>query len=349
MQIKKTKAAILVQTHHPLVVDEVELPETLSFGQVLVKINYSGICGSQINEIEATKGPDRYLPHMLGHEGVGEVLEVGAGVRSVQPGDTVVLHWRPSDGLQSDPPLYRWQGQPLNAGWVTTFNQFGVISENRLTPIAEDFPKPLAPLFGCALTTAAGVVNNDAQIKLGQSVVVIGVGGVGLNIVQCAHMVSAHPIIGVDRMADKLDMATQFGATHVYPSENGKTFAAAIREIVGARGADVVIDTTGDARVIEQAYDLTHPNGKTILVGVPTKGDKAAIYTLPLHFKKILTGSHGGSVAPHVEIPRLVALWRCGKLTLDGLITDQYGLEEINTAIVRLKTGNTGRILITMD
>jgi S-(hydroxymethyl)glutathione dehydrogenase/alcohol dehydrogenase len=348
LQIEKTKAAILVEQHKPLVVADVKLPRELSFGQVLVKVQYSGICGAQINEIEGAKGPDKFLPHLLGHEGSGTVLEIGPGVKTLKKGDHVVMHWRPSDGLQSETPRYDWDGRKVNAGWVTTFNEYGVVSENRLTAIPKDFDMKLAPLFGCAVTTAMGVINNDAHVKVGQSVVVFGIGGVGQNIVQFADMVSAHPIIGIDIFDAKLEMAKRFGATHCLNSRETDNLAVEIKMIVGESGADVVIETTGIARVIEQAYELTHPDGKTILVGVPTKGDNVSIYTLPLHFKKVLTGSHGGSVEPHIEIPRLINLWRVGKLKLDGFVTHEFTLDQINEAIDLVRSGKTGRVLVAM-
>src|ERR1700733_8725322 len=120
MQVKTAKAAILAQSGEPLVVDEIALPETLGVGQVLVKVLYSTICGAQLNEIAAAKGIDRFLPHLLGHEASATVLETGPGVTTIQPGDTVVMHWRPSRGIQSPTPAYRWRGEKLNAGWVTT-------------------------------------------------------------------------------------------------------------------------------------------------------------------------------------------------------------------------------------
>ena len=349
MEIEKTKAAILVEQRKPLAIAEIELPKKLSFGQVLVKVIYSGICGAQINEIGGAKGPDKFLPHLFGHEGSGIVLDVGTGVKAVRKGDHVVMHWRPSDGLQSETPTYIWDGREVNAGWVTTFNEHAVVSENRLTTIPEDFDMKLAPLFGCAVTTAMGVINNDAQVKIGQSVVVFGVGGVGLNIVQFANMVSAHPVVGIDIVDAKLKMIEKFGATECFNSNSADDLAGCIRNIVGEAGADVVVDTTGKARVIEQAYELTHPDGKTILVGVPTKGDKVSIYTLPLHFKKVLTGSHGGSVDPHIEIPRLIKLWRAGRLKLEGLVTHEFGLNKINEAIDLVRTGKAGRVMITMN
>jgi len=343
------KAAILVEQHKPLAVAEVELPRQLSCGQVLVKVHYSGICGAQINEIEGTKGPDKFLPHLLGHEGSGTVLGVGPGVRTVKKDDHVVMHWRPSAGIQSETPKYKWGNKVVNAGWVTTFNEYAVVSENRLTVIADDFDLKLATLFGCAVTTAIGVVNNDAKIKVGQSVVIFGIGGVGLNIAQAAEMVSAYPIVGIDLHDNKLNMAKKFGLSHGFNSNKTSNLNQEIKKIVGEMGADVVIDTTGIARVIEQAYELTHPDGKTILVGVPVKGDNISIYSLPLHFNKILTGSHGGDAIPDLEIPRYIKLIRAGKITLDGIITHEFSLDEINDAIELVRSGEGGRVLVAME
>src|SRR3954452_21007635 len=139
MQVKTAKAAILVQSRQPLIVDEITLPDELNVGQVLVKILHTTICGAQLNEIAAAKGPDKFLPHLLGHEASAEVIETGAGVTAVKPGDTVVLHWRPSQGIQSKPAAYTWGGRKLNAGWVTTFNDYAVVSENRMTVIPADY------------------------------------------------------------------------------------------------------------------------------------------------------------------------------------------------------------------
>jgi S-(hydroxymethyl)glutathione dehydrogenase / alcohol dehydrogenase len=342
------KAAILVELNQPLTVAEIDPPRDLTFGQVRVKIHYSGICGAQINEIEGAKGPDKFLPHLLGHEGSGTVLEVGAGVRTVKAGDRVVLHWRPSSGLQGDPATYQWHGARVNAGWVTTFQNEAIVSENRVTTIPDDFDLRQAPLFGCAVTTAMGVINRDAAVQIGQSVVVFGVGGVGVNIVQSASLVSANPIVALDVVDSKLEWARTFGATHAFNAKDDDV-ADKIRAVVGAQGADVVVDTTGRARVIELAYELTHPDGKTILVGVPRKGDNISIYSLPLHFRKVLTGSHGGSAEPHVDIPRFIRLMKAGKLSLDGLVTHEYPLDQVNEAIATVRRGEAGRVMLRMD
>ncbi len=346
MKVKTAKAAILAQSCKPLVVDQITFPDELGVGQVLVKLLYTSICGAQINEIEAAKGPDKFLPHLLGHEGSGVVIEIGPGVTTVKPGDTVVLHWRPSQGIQCQPPEYNWRKEKLNAGWVTTFNEHAIISENRMTSISPDYDMKSAPLLGCAVTTAAGVINNDAKVKIGESVVVFGVGGVGLNVVQFAELAGAYPIVAIDLVDTKLEMAQQRGATHVLNTSRVKDLRSEIRNIVGPKGPDKVIETTGAKAVIELAYDVTHPDGTCVLVGVPS--EKVTIYTLPIHFNKVLTGSHGGDAIPHVDIPRLIRLNQAGRLSFDGLITQEFPLDDINAALDLMRSGAAGRVLINI-
>jgi S-(hydroxymethyl)glutathione dehydrogenase / alcohol dehydrogenase len=346
MKVATAKAAILTESRKPLVIDDIIFPETLDIGQVLVRVLYSTICGAQLNEIAATKGPDRFLPHLLGHEASAIVLETGPGVTTAEVGDAVVLHWRPSQGIQCQPPSYSWRGQKLNAGWVTTFNEYAIVSENRTTVIPADYDVKVAPLLGCAVTTAVGVVNNDAKVKIGESIVIFGAGGVGLNIVQFASMVGAYPIVAVDILDNKLEMARRFGATHGLNSKRVDDLDGKLRDITGAKGADKVIETTGVKSVIEFAYDLTHPNGTCVLVGVPS--EKVAIYTLPIHFNKILTGSHGGDSTPDVDIPRIIRLNQAGRLSFDGLLTHEFPLEDINAALDIVRSGEAGRILINV-
>jgi S-(hydroxymethyl)glutathione dehydrogenase/alcohol dehydrogenase len=344
MQIKTARAAILAESRKPLLIDEIALPDALDVGQVLVKVLYTTICGAQINEIDAVKGHDKFLPHLLGHEASAQVIEIGPGVTSVKPGDTVVLHWRPSQGIQSPTPAYAWQGKKLNAGWVTTFNDHAVISENRMTVIPADFDLKVAPLFGCAVTTAAGVVNNDAKLKIGESVAVFGVGGVGLNVVQFAHLAGGNPIIAIDLLDHKLEMARERGATHCINAGKVGDVAAAVRAIVGPKGPDKVIETTGVKGVIEMAYDLAHADGTCVLVGVPS--EKVSIYTLPIHFNKVLTGSHGGDARPHIDIPRIIRLIQAGRLSFDGIITHEFPLADINPALDLVRSGKAGRVLL---
>lgn len=346
MKVQKTKAAILAQSRKPLIVDEIELPGELNVGQALVKVLHTSICGAQINEIEAVKGPDKFLPHLLGHEASGVVVETGLGVSMVKPGDTVVLHWRPSQGIQCQPPSYRWRGEKLNAGWVTTFNEYAIVSENRMTAIPPDTDLKIAPLFGCALTTAAGVITNDAKVKLGESVLVFGTGGVGLPVVQFASLAGANPVIAVDVLEGKLAMARERGATHTIKAGAGVDLAGEVRAIVGVKGPDKVIETTGAKSVIELAYELTHPDGTCVLVGVPS--EKVTIYTLPIHFNKVLTGSHGGDAAPHIDIPRILRLVQAGRISFKGIITHEFPLDDINEALDTARSGAAGRVLLNI-
>ena len=345
---KMMKAAILTELQRPLVIDHVELPLELDVGQVLVKIECSGICGSQLGEIAGAKGEDKYLPHLLGHEASGVVQAVGAGVRFVKPGERVVMHWRKSQGIESLPPRYTWRGKPLNAGLLATFNEYAIVSENRLTPVASDCDMEVASLFGCAVTTGFGVAENNAKIQLGESVVVFGAGGVGLNIVQAAALRSAYPIIAVDLHDGRLELAKSLGATHAINSSTTDA-RAAIAAIICRQGLDVFIDNTGQPAIIEMGYELTKAQGRVVLVGVPHKGRNINIYSLPLHFDKQLSGSHGGEAIPHQDIPRYMRLLDAGLIQLKPLITEYFKLDEINTAIARMRSGElSGRCLVRM-
>jgi len=343
-----TQAAILVAQREPLVLDTIELPAELGVGQVLVRVHVSGICGSQLGEIDGVKGPDRYLPHLMGHEGFATVLEVGPGVKHVQTGDTVVMHWRPGAGIQADPPQYRWRGQPLNAGWVTTFNRHAVVSENRCTKVPATTDPEAAALFGCAITTGFGVIENNAQLKMGESVVVFGAGGIGLNMIQAAALVSASVIVAVDLFDSRLDLAQRLGATHSINSSRDDA-ASRIQEVLAGQPLDVFIDNTGSPAVIEQAYRLTHGQGRVILVGVPRQGNTVNLHTLPLHFGKVLTGSQGGESQPQRDIPRYLRLLQQGRLQLDRFVSARYSLEHINDAIAAMRDGATaGRVMLQL-
>lgn len=346
---KTMKAAVLVEQRKPLVIAELELPETLVAGQVLVRINTSGICGSQIGEIDGAKGEDRFLPHLLGHEGCGEVVETGPGVRFVKAGDRVVLHWRKGLGIEAQPPVYKWDGRQVNAGWVTTFNEYAIVAENRLTVIPPGINQEVAALMGCAVTTGFGVVTNNAKLTIGESVVVFGAGGVGLNIVQASAMVSGYPVIAVDIHDSKLALARSLGATHTINAQKEDAFQA-IRNILGSNGLDVFIDNTGNPSIIEGGYNLVKNQGRVVLVGVPKKGNNINIYSLPLHFGKKLSGSQGGEAIPEADIPRYLTLYSEGRLKLEQLITARYTLDTINDAIDDMRSGKfSGRCMIWMN
>ncbi len=334
----KFKAAILVKQNKSLVVDEIGiyLPG-LGVGQVLVRVHAASICGAQIGEITGAAGADKYLPHLLGHEGGGVVEEIGAGVTTVKKGDHVVLHWRKGAGIDANPPKYKWGDGEVGAGPVATFSEYAVVSENRLTRIDEDIEFEIAALMGCCITTGLGIINNDAKLKIGQSIAVIGCGGVGLNVIQGAKMVSAGEIIAIDIHTEKLDMAGDLGATDIY------NYPMAFGNV------DVVVECTGIPEMIDRAYKLTAPNGRLILVGQPRHGQDLTFRSVRQHYcGKTVMDSEGGQTNPTVDIPRYLHLYRTGKLDLARLVTDRYPLSEINEAVVKAKSGMAGKVILEM-
>lgn len=340
------KAAILVAIGKPLVVDKVRLPIALEVGQVLVKISYSGICGSQLGEIDGAKGNDPYLPHLLGHEASGVVVDIGPGVRNVEKNNCVVLHWRKGIGIEAVPPVYRWGGKQLNAGQIATFGEYAIVSENRCTPISKNSNMKTAALFGCAVTTGFGVVENNAKVKIGESVLVFGAGGIGLNVIQASALAGAYPIIAIDVFENRLDLAKKMGATHLINSAK-TNFEKEIRSIIDEDGLDVFIDNTGRPEFIRLGYEITKSQGRVVLVGVPKVAEKTCIHTLNLHFGKILIGSHGGSSYPTDDIPRYKNYLERSEGNLADLISGIYELDDINKAISDMRTGKaSGRVLI---
>ena len=346
---KQVKAAILTAQHQPLVIDDVELPRELSIGQVLVRVCYSSICGSQIGEILGVKGADPYLPHLLGHEGSGVVEAIGPGVSIVDVGDHVVMAAKDGDGIKSSVPRYRWRGKELNAGWVTTFNEYAIVSESRLTPIPKDFGLNIAPLLGCAILTGFGAVENTVQPKIGESVVVFGVGGVGLSVVQATSLVSAHPIIAVDLSDSKLRLAARFGAT-LGVNAKKQNPRDGIYEVLGDAGADHTIVCTENLEALEIAYDVTKTSGQTIFLGLPPSKGHVNLPVMPLHYGRVVTGALIGESQPSEAIPRYIRLTKADKLQLKAMITDTFPLAEINQAIDKMIQGTIdGRCLIEVN
>ena len=347
LTIKSTQAAILFESSKPLIVEEIQLPGELFAGQVLVEVITSGLCGAQINEIDAVKGPDKFLPHLLGHEGFARVIEVGPGVTTVVPGDQVVMHWRPGSGIQSKPPVYNWQGKQLNAGWVTTLNKHAVVSENRITRIPNsNHDKNLIPLLGCALTTSLGVLENDAKIGFRDSLLIFGAGGVGLLLIKIAKLIGVRNITVIDIHSEKLVKARELGASNTFNFQSKNETLSELRALFGRDLPSVAIDTTGHTDAIEICYEISSSDARIILVGVPKAGNKASIYTLPLHFGKLIKGSEGGQSRPDVDIPFLLQLVADGQLNFEDFPTHSFPLAGINEAISRLKNGITGRMII---
>ena len=330
------KAAVLREIGKPLSVEEISLPG-LGVGQVLVQIKASGICGAQLAEICGAKGPDKYLPHLLGHEGGGVVQEVGPGVTHVKPGDHVVLHWRKGQGIEAVPPSYiDANGDRVGGGWVTTFSEFAIVSENRLTVIDKLVDLAVAALLGCGVTTGLGLVNNEAQLKIGQSIAIVGVGGVGLNVVQGAKLAGAGEIIAIDWSDYRLQMAGKLGATR-------------ITDLYLSSPVDVFVDCTGDSQVIADGFESVKPGGKMILVGQPTNGKDQTFPNFRQHYcGKTIIDSQGGLTNPTVDIPRYVKMYQSGKLDLNSLITHRFPLAEINQALSTMRSGYCGRVIVEM-
>ena len=346
INIRSMQAAILTELNNPLVLDEVELPQHLDVGQVLVKILYSGICGSQIGEIQGVKGPDKYLPHLLGHEAVAEIQAIGPGVSQIKPKDTAILHWRKGSGIEAKPPSYKWNGKTLNAGALTTFNTYAIVSENRMTKLSESIAHEGASLLGCAVTTGYGAINNNAKLKIGESVLVLGAGGIGLNAIEGAHLSGAYPIIAVDLFPEKLEFAKKFGATHTVDSNN-TNLQETIKKLLPQGYADVVVEITGAPQLIELAYAISGPQGRVVLVGVPKAGNNINIHSLPMHFGKTFVGCHGGDSNPSQDIPRYARLAAHGIIKLQELVTDVFEFAQIQTGIDRMIKGEIkGRCVI---
>lgn len=339
----KTTAAILVEQRKPLILDDVEIP-ALGYGQVLVEVKASRICGSQLGEIDGVKGPDKYLPHLLGHEGGGIVLEVGPEVTQVKPGDHVVLHWRPGAGIQAPAAKYRLGSRTINAGNITTFQNLTVVSENRLTKIAPDIDFEVAALLADTLTTGFGAVNRNAHLQLGESVVVVGVGGIGLGVVLGAHLAGAYPIIAADINPAKLAKAREYGATHIVDTRT-EPLVEAVQKITGGL-ADVGFDVTGQPIVMEQVWRATGPKGRVVLVGVMAHDKQFTFHTLPLHLGKVLTGSEGGASQPHTDIPRYLRMMRGGRFDPRGMVSHRCSLANINDAIATMRAGESLHTMI---
>ncbi len=340
------QAAVLEETGRQLAIDEVTFDGPLEEGQVLVKIHASGVCGKQVEEFLATRGPDPYLPHMLGHEASGHVADIGPGVAKVKVGDAVAVSWIPGDGKDAAKPSYHRRSDPINAGPVATFGQFAVVPENRVTPIAPDLDLNVAAMLGCAVITGVGAILNEAKLRNDDEVTIIGCGGVGLHAIQAAASVSANPIIAVDLNEENLVLARRFGATHALKASEGAVAEA--NAILGRDGARNVIVTAPALAAIELGAEMTSHDGTMRLVGVPPPG-KVSVDGFAIHMGRTLTGSYGGGARPDTDIPRAQELWREGKLTPEGVVARVVPLEEVNDAISAMQAGTAGRWILRMN
>jgi S-(hydroxymethyl)glutathione dehydrogenase/alcohol dehydrogenase len=342
-----TLAAVLYELNQPLRLAELTLP-ALKPGQVLVDIAYSGVCQSQLNEIRGRKGPDKFLPHTLGHEGSGTVTAVGEGVTKVSPGMKVVLSWLKGRGADVPGTVYRSEGGPVNSGAISTFMRRTVTCENRLTPLPEGVPLREAALLGCAIPTGAGIVFNSLEVKNGESVVIFGAGGVGLSALIAAASVGAAPLIVVDIVPDKLLKAKSLGATHTIDARTVDPVAA-VRELTEGEGAHYAIEASGSPIAMEAAFESVRTGGgRCVIAGNAEHGKMIRLNPFSLISGKRIAGSWGGESRPDTDIPRYAALFAAGRLPLSELITAEYPLADINRAFDDLERGRVARALVAI-
>jgi len=324
------------------------IPE-LKPGQLLVDIAYGGVCRSQLLEVRGKRGPDRFLPHTLGHEGSGTVLEVGAGVTKVKPRDRVVLSWIKGGGADVSSTIYQSTQGPINSGAISTFMRQTVTCENRVTPIPDIMPLREAALLGCAIPTGAGIVLNTAKVQPGSSIAIFGVGGIGLSAVLAADLVHATTIIAVDLFDHKLEQARRVGATHTINAFQQDPLEV-ILDITKGHGVDYAIEASGERQVMEIAFQAVHDNGGLcVLAGNLPHGERISLDPFNLIKGKRIVGTWGGEALPDRDIPMYVRLFLSGKLKLDELITHIYSLDNINQALEDLECGKVGRALIDMS
>jgi S-(hydroxymethyl)glutathione dehydrogenase / alcohol dehydrogenase len=343
----KTPAAILVELAGPLQIVDLDVPP-LKPGQVLVEIAFSGVCHTQLGEVRGLRGADPFLPHCLGHEASGWVRENGAGVTRVRVGQPVILSWIKGPGANVAGSVYSWQGRSVNAGGVTTFSRFSVVSENRLTPLPDNFPLREAALLGCPVPTGIGAVLNAAGPRPGQSLAVFGVGGVGCCAVVGAFLSGCQPIIAVDVNPWKLELARQFGASHTILAEDA-TVVNKVMELVDGQ-LDFAIEVSGRPSVMQQALSAVRPQGGiAVVVGNARHGEMLEIDPRWLNQGKQLRGTWGGDNVPERDFPRYQRLVAAGRLRLEPLLGKSYALGEVNRALEELEQGTVARPILDMS
>jgi S-(hydroxymethyl)glutathione dehydrogenase/alcohol dehydrogenase len=361
------KAAVCYEFGKPLVVEELVL-DPPQRGEVRVRIAATAICHSDIHVIRG-EGGGTNLPIVVGHEAAGIVEEIGEGVTLTKPGDRVVMSLLRACGrcyfctigaphlcegefaLDSESRLHTVRGELIHQGIRTAaFAEESIVDQSQVVPVPEDMPLDRAALLACGVITGLGAVVNTAQVEPSSSVVVIGIGGVGLNAVQGAALSGAYPIIAVDLLANKLAAARTFGATHTINAAEQEAPEEIVKELTSGRGADYVFVTVGSKAAVTQAFSLSRRQGCVVIVGLPGAGVEASfpVNQFVLGEQRIIS-SFMGSTRLSVGVPRLIDLYQHGRLKLDELITARYPLAQINEAIEAVENGQALRNVIVFD
>ncbi len=359
------KAAVLYEPGAALSVEEVELGG-LGPLQVRVQIAASGVCRSDLS-VQQGAIPQE-LPVVLGHEGAGVVVAVGAEVTTVAPGDHVIVSWVApcrrcfyclrghvelcEHGLDHAfaGPYGTCGGGPVHGGFGTaTFAEETLVPEAAVVTIDPSFPLEVAALIGCGVVTGVGAVVNSARVQPGATVAVIGCGGVGLAAIQGARLAGAAKVIAIDRVARKLAMARDHGATHVVDAGTGEPVAA-VQELTGGRGVDDAFEVVGLASTIQQAYAMARRGGTVTVVGAGGFDDMVSIPAMQLMVDaKTIRGCVYGSTDPRRDFPLMIELQQAGALDLDRLVTRRIALDEVNDAFEAMEAGEVARSVIVFD
>lgn len=322
----KTRAAVLRNIGGPLVIEELEIPK-LEKGQVLVKVLYSGLCRSNINEINGRKGSE-FIPHLTGHEASAVVIEVGDGVTKVRKSDYVVCSWIKGFGLEAQAVKYKSDKGLVNAGTCSTFSEYAVVSENKVVRISKEVKPSAAALLGCAVPTGAGIIDNSG-IKSGQKIAVFGVGGIGASALMRAVALGVD-CIAFDVVQWKLVWAkVRLGIRAVNVSHFGHSGVF-----------DLAIECSGNKSAMEMAFDCLKNDGTAIIAGNLESGEHISIDPFELIKGKKLRGTWGGECFLDKDVPFYIQEYLKGKFQISKLITRVYSFDKINDGIKDLKEGN---------
>lgn len=346
----RVTAAVLMEQNKPLSIFSNILIPTLKQGQVLVKILFAGLCHSQLMEIDGKRGEDKYLPHLLGHEGVGVVVEIGESVTKVAVNDEVVLGWIKGEGLEGGACQYQTSdGLIINSGAVTTFSNYAVVSENRITKKPTHTPNELAVLYGCAIPTGLGMVLNAVPENFTGTVAFVGLGGIGLSALLSSKLRHFEKVIAIDVNPEKLQLARELGATHVINPLRDNTHDI-IKNLTSNKGVDFCFESAGSAKTIELGFDIVRRGGgKCIFASHPAAHEKIALDPFELICGKQIFGTWGGDSIPDQDINNFDHYYQKKILPLEKLISKQYDLGNINQAILDLKNKKIARALIRCD